>query len=245
MAVAERLEFEQERVGIVLGKGFRLVPQFKPANAAAMNETLAASETLLDGDPLAPLTWMQRMARVRPGSARLNDVFTLAQCVTVDAATFLRVAQLPARSGARWMALPLSANGKPPEATLSLVLSVPQGFGASLPAVVSGLMIDEWVEVVPSRMEQTAIAFHFDAPASRPPQAVLLAVPPGDREAWDIEALETIVQETLELARLRMVEPANLDDEVSHFLPALYFGLNLAGETVSTDFKRAAVAVDG
>ena len=41
--------------------------------------------------------------------------------------------------------------------------------------------------------------------------------------------------ETLDLAKLRAVEPPALD-KLSHYLPALYFGLNADNAAVSTDF---------
>jgi hypothetical protein len=186
------------------------------------------------------MTWLHRMSRVRPGAARLNDALTLSQCATPAVVPDVRVAQLPYKPGARWAALPL--NGTQPDAALSLVFQVPPGFAGTLSPNSAGLMVDEWVEVLPGRREHTGIAFQFDAPASRPPQAILLATPPGDRPTWDIEALESIVLETFELAKLRMVEPASLDNEVSHFLPATFFGLNIAGDTVSTDFRRATAA---
>jgi hypothetical protein len=56
-----------------------------------------------------------------------------------------------------------------------------------------------------------------------------------------LEDLESTLLETQQLARLRAADPQALAEipEVSHFVPALYFGLNLSGDTVSTDFRRA------
>lgn len=95
---------------------------------------------------------------------------------------------------------------------------------------------------MPNTSETTAVAFHFDEPGARAPQAILLAVPPDDREVWDLATLEAILLETLELAKLRAVDPDALAgvEEVGHFLPALYSAINLKGDTVSTDFTRAA-----
>ena len=237
---ADRLELENARVAIVLGKTFRVVPRFAPRNAAELNPTLAAADALLGGDRLAPLTWIQRMARVRSGVARLSDVLIYSQSINPGVEPDLRVLQLPHEAIDRWAALPLVAGQQLSRATLSVVLQVPHGFPQSLPPDITGLMIDEWVEVTPNASEQSGLAFHFDAPGSRPPQAILLAVPPDKQPDWNIETLETIVVETLELAKLRMVASADLDDQVSQFLPALFFGLNLEKDTVSTDFRRAA-----
>jgi hypothetical protein len=49
--------------------------------------------------------------------------------------------------------------------------------------------------------------------------------------------LQQVLLETLDLARIRAVDLDALD-EVGHYLPALYFAFNTAGETVSTDFTR-------
>jgi hypothetical protein len=109
---------------------------------------------------------------------------------------------------------------------------------------LAGLVVDEWSEVIPHHREHTGLAFHYDAPNARPPQAVLLAVPPTEYQpTWDLETLEATVLEALDLARLRAVDPEALAGVpgVDHFLPALCFALNLSGDTISTDFTRAAV----
>jgi hypothetical protein len=240
LSPSERLEFEHARVAVVLGKTFRVVPRFRIRNVAELNPSLEAASDLLGGDPLAPLTWIQRTARVRDGLARLNEVVTYSQSINPGLEPDFRAVQLPYIPGDRWAALPFGAGGKPAAAALSVVLQVPSGFPRSLPPELAGLVIDEWVEVTPAATEQTGVAFHCDAPGSRPPQAILLAVPPDQQTTWDIETLEAIVTETLELAKLRMVTSADLDDQISQFLPALFFALNLEKDTVSTDFRQAA-----
>jgi hypothetical protein len=91
------------------------------------------------------------------------------------------------------------------------------------------LLIDEWVESVPSPEETTGVTFHYDGPNSAPPQAMLLAVSADQRSVWDLNSLEAIVQETTELMRLRAIAPESraetiwVDDE----LPA---GASLSGQ---------------
>ena len=52
---------------------------------------------------------------------------------------------------------------------------------------------------------------------------------------WTVWSLQQVLLETLDLARIRCVDSDALD-EVGHYLPALYFALNISNETVSTDF---------
>jgi hypothetical protein len=56
-----------------------------------------------------------------------------------------------------------------------------------------------------------------------------------------VESLEQTLLETLELARLRALDPQALGEDIllQRVLPALYISTNVAGETLSTDFRRA------
>jgi hypothetical protein len=83
------------------------------------------------------------------------------------------------------------------------------------------MLLDEWSEVIPNREETTGITFHYDRPNSEPPQALLLAFSPALRGAWQWKDLVDTLQETLDEARLRAVEPAHVDETVyARFLPA-------------------------
>ena len=67
-------------------------------------------------------------------------------------------------------------------------------------------MVDEWTEVIPDRTQLTGVSFHVDQPAARAPQAILLAVAPNEAHVWSLATLEATVLETLDLARLRLVD---------------------------------------
>jgi hypothetical protein len=101
--------------------------------------------------------------------------------------------------------------------------------------VITGLLVDEWVEVVPGTRETTALAFQFDAPDSCAPQTVLIAVPPVPGQDWTAETLRRVLMETLDLAKLRAVDTASLGAPAQH-LPGLYFAFNTEDHAVSTDF---------
>jgi len=85
-----------------------------------------------------------------------------------------------------------------------------------------GLLLDEWVEVVPADQADTGLAFHFDRPNSEAPQAILLVTPPAHTGAWQWQDLVDTLHETLDLARLRAVEPTQLaQTPFAALLPAL------------------------
>ncbi|MEU8359910.1 hypothetical protein AB0C27_28240 [Nonomuraea sp. NPDC048882] len=100
----------------------------------------------------------------------------------------------------------------------------------------SGLLLDEWTEVIPAEKETTAMAVHYDNPDSEPPQAMLLVTPPAKTGTWNGDDLITAVGETLDLAKTRAVEPGHLDNTAyAHLLPATVMSATRQPITISTD----------
>ena len=98
--------------------------------------------------------------------------------------------------------------GSDPPSKLSLVIHT---IGTINPTLfTTGLLVDEWVEVVPNTRETTALAFQFDMPDACAPQSVLIAVPPVPGQDWSAEILRRVLMETLDLAKLRAVDTASL-----------------------------------
>jgi hypothetical protein len=231
-------DHDVERIGTVLGKGFVVLPRFTAGNPGELAQAVAASDAVQGGDPGEAVRWLRRMTRVRPRVALMGDAFLYVDALGGTDALDLTVAQLPFQAGDRWIGLPID-EADPPEANrVSLVASLPAGFDASSP--VAGLLVDEWVETLPSPVETTGLAFHFDQPDARAPNAVLIAVPPDGRRPWDLAMLERILLETVDLAKMRAVDTEALAG-LGQFLPALFFTFNTDNRTVSTDFTRVAV----
>jgi hypothetical protein len=228
------------RLKTVFGEAFAALPVLTADTT--LRQAFSADSELQAGDPLAAVTWLQRMARVRERGARLNDALNYAEATGGDARLTLAVAQLPHTPGEGWIALPTPTGSSPLPGRVSLVAHCPDGLPAGGP--VAGLLVDEWVEVLPGEEETTGLAFHFDAPGTQPPQVALLVVPPDESRPWDLEDLAAAVLDTLELARLRGVDPDALAAVAgpSDLLPAVYLARNPAGDTVSTDFTRAALS---
>lgn len=217
----------------VFGSAFVVCPVFRPQNAADLATTWSRSVELQGGNPMAAVTWFHRTSRVREGMSRLEDAFRYAEALGTGAELNLTIGQLPVRDADRWVGLPL-ADGKPlAPGTLSLVAQVSQSFDAAQP--LAGLLLDEWVETVPNTSETTAIAFQYNQPDATPPHAILIAVPPVPDQPWTADTLHKVLMETMDLAKMRMVDPSLLS-ELQHFLPAMYFASNAAQDTVSIDW---------
>jgi hypothetical protein len=217
-----RVRHHVARIRTLVGEHFPVLPCFSVTNgprAAELTASSAARATLVAGDDFAPSMWLDRMALVRPGVDRLARVRSAAEVVRSDvSARDLVVAQLPHAAGERWVALPFAS--MVPQAELAIVAS--WSGTVSFTAPLAGLFSDGWHETVPNAEETTGVAFHFDAPGARPPQAILLAVPPAaDNPAWSVDAILDTVAEAHELARIRAVGPRQLE-WLGTMLPAIY-----------------------
>jgi hypothetical protein len=147
----------------------------------------------------------------------------------------LKVAQLPFDAADRWVGLPAEGGKNVQAGKLSLVVQSTGTLNVEQP--LCGLLADEWVEVVPSATETTALAFQFNPPDACAPQSVLLAVPPVLDQAWTVASLHRVLVETLDLAKLRAVDAEALW-EIAHYLPATCLAFNANNEVASTDFTE-------
>lgn len=213
----------------VFGEDFRVLPSFTPNNGKDLNQTFARSTAWQGGDPLASITWFQRIARVREGAARLDAAMLYAEALNGPFLNF-QIGQLPYDETEQWVALdppPGLALDNPPDGNrLSLACVTTGAIDYTKP--VAGLMVDEWVEVIPKSEEVTGVAFHCNAPQSRAPHALLLAVAPEGLAKWDSATLERTLCETLELAKLRAVDLTALGG-LGQYLPAMYFKHDSSG----------------
>jgi hypothetical protein len=81
--------------------------------------SIADRAGLCGGDDLAPLSWLQRMALVRPGVGALSRVLLGSEMLqSALAPSSVLVAQLPPAAGEKWLALPYGASV--PEGELSI-----------------------------------------------------------------------------------------------------------------------------
>ena len=175
LAKADAATDSAERLRHLFGNDFVALPRFRPPNATEIQRALAASTAVQDGDPLAVVTFHQRMARVREGIARLDDALQYAEALGNGDALTLQVAQLPQRDGDRWVGLPAKPNTPIPPGRLSLIVHMPEAIDFTQP--IAGLLIDEWVEVVPNATETTGVVFQYNQPDSVAPQAILVVRP--------------------------------------------------------------------
>lgn len=253
----------QEGIGIaidtiktVFGKHFPVLTVFTLGPyAPAVAASLADRAALVGADPFAVAGWLPKLARVREGADRLDAVVTAHEALHEDSvADTLAVWQLPHVAGKPWAARPeawvlppLGPEGKVPSirdlvpqiAVVAAGADALAGLGADTP--LAGLQIDEWQETIPDRIQTTGVAFHYDAPGARPPQSVLLAVPPSlAMEHWTFDAVLATVHEAFDLAQLRCVRPKDLVNGLGAILPGSFLPQNFGADVPSVELWQMA-----
>jgi hypothetical protein len=88
----------------------------------------------------------------------------------------------------------------------TVVAWMADGATVAASSVLSGLVLDDWTEIVPHPVAATSLVYQADAPAARAPQAVLLGLAPSVDAGWDVDTLVDVVIEAVEQAKLRTVD---------------------------------------
>jgi hypothetical protein len=226
LAAAAIASTPRERLhALFAGDVHGLVATMPRAPASLTTTTSPPPASLLDGDLLAPLAWLDAMGRTRPAVARLAEILQRIDIAGGASPSQLRVAQTPWVDGDRWIATSFGDQQPRPGGRLSVIIHAPAGFDPT--EAVGGLLVDAWVESVPFGERDTAMALRYNSPNTRPPQTILLAVNPDPSQAWTAATLETILRETLESARTRMLPPASVSR--SGHLPLVLLGQRESG----------------
>lgn len=195
----------------VFGGAVNVLPLFTPHNAPELAQSLASQNDLLkDAPPLAADTWLHSLTRVRQRIARLEELRLFAGMFdTAGNAFSLTVMQTPHTPGSRWLALPLEKVPLERGSVRSLAMMLPPGYQPA--DAQCGLLLDDWVEIIPGTDETTGIAVHFDQPNAEAPQTLLLALAPHLGGEWRWDDLVATVLETFDMARERAVDTDQID----------------------------------
>jgi hypothetical protein len=190
----------------LFGPAFGIVPMFR-LHADQANEIAQAMATPPPADALALEEWTHSAARVRPRLAELTWAMAATRWVE-RAIADPSLLQLPYRPGTPWVGGKVGTDQARGE-WLSLVVL---DSAALAKPVRAALMIDDWTETVPTNRETTGVSFNFNRPNAVAPHAILAAVAPVLRGNWEWADLVGAVNEALDLAKVRAVEPDQLLD---------------------------------
>jgi hypothetical protein len=201
--------------------------------AAVAVAGLAAGDVFVAAAPDLAADWLDDVAGVRASTGHLVAAIQGCDALTVGAGLTdgWRIID-PSGHQAAWTATldatALAALG--PAATI--VLRAAAGAKLAAGGYVAGLMVDEWVEVVPQETAATSVAYQADAPVARAPQAILLGVAPDVTAGWNADIVLDLALEALSLAGLRTVD-VETGAWLGRMLPAILLPDGDASEVIA------------
>lgn len=223
----------------VMGRGFNFIPVFDLQNPDEMNNTVNRDmgDFLSDaGSDFPAEDWLQGLSKVRPKMRGLEMTTLLAENFE-RAEPELSTLQLPYIDGDKWLGMDIPSDYafETDKLVVSTVFTTP--FDSTLQQ--AGIVLDDWTEVIPTPNESTGLTFHFDGPNTEAPNTLILAVAPQMDGNWQWEDIVDTLHETLDLAKVRAVEPEQIDDsDYAHFLPPILMAVTRFRTTISTNLLR-------
>jgi hypothetical protein len=259
----EVIELAGQAITAIFGQGFLALPILQAPAPGDIDQWAGALGPAgvrpRPGADIRP--WLARAGTIRPATSTYGETLLVREAMSLR--PVLRALQYPVSAFPTWAGLPF-ADGRPPQTPLtSVVAEVVGGADSTSEALLNGplagVILDEWIEVVPRRIERldpdnpdapgemadvttTGLALNANAPGARPPQAILLALSPDGKD-WTGERLVHALEEALTLAKMRTITLQNLPCAGLQ-LPALYFrDWSLQGEP-TIDWSTVARTYD-
>ncbi|MEM9929485.1 MAG: hypothetical protein AAF840_06685, partial [Bacteroidota bacterium] len=199
---------------LLFGRNAIILPHFQPKNKADIKTQtslpLKDNLTRHRTDPHLLNDWMQELSDVRKDIYHLDMSCMLVENFGQEFPTWAPV-QFPFQANDYWLGTEFPESFAPAGDYLSLVL-FNQEILTDSSSVKVGLIVDEWTEIIPNKSETTGLAFHYDQPDAQAPQTMLLAVNPTVDPKWNWSSLVYTLNETLDMAKIRAVEPDHLEN---------------------------------
>jgi hypothetical protein len=245
---ADAAKLLEEAAKVLLGADFRIFPEFRLSTFKA-DEFENALSTSRSGEPFDHLihpsdpnmlpdefpvdTWLYGIARVRDKVHSWEQVMMFGGSLGQSEPS-LDAMQLPFIPGDRWLGLEFPPTQKLDQDHLLYTAHFAVEFDKTKRQC--GLLLDEWTETIPMRELETGIAFHHDRPDCEAPQTMLLVTPSQFRGSWQWQDLVDALNETLDLAKLRAIEPRRIDQSAyAPFLPATIMASQVSQLTIAAN----------
>lgn len=245
---SDKLTAMETAAKILLGEEFKVIPEFvltaeqgsEFENAWNYTQTGAPLDYLTNPPDITkdaldfPVdTWMYGVARVREKLKAWEDTMMYAGSFG-NAEPELTALQFPFVPGEKWIGLEFPAEQILDSDRLLYTAHFASSFNKSV--AQCGLLLDEWTEMIPQATVDTGVTFHHDRPNNEAPQAMLLVTPSEFRGSWQWEDLVGALNETLDFAKRRAVEPSQVDNSAyGPYLPATVIATQAAQLTIALE----------
>jgi hypothetical protein len=201
------------RLHLLVGQTYPVAPRFGAANGDVLDASFARARL---GSREAATEWLAAVGRVDPGARHLRVAIDMLEAVADQTLFDFGLGQLPDHPNEGWAAITRPSADQRGRLCLLTTGATPRFAGG----LVAGLVLGAWSEPVLRGRQTAGVTFHFDAPSSRPPQALLLCTA-DPATGFDFDLVRDMIKQTLDLSRLRMVGSETLQD-LGQLLPMVY-----------------------
>ncbi|MEQ8706055.1 MAG: hypothetical protein RIC19_19145 [Phaeodactylibacter sp.] len=193
---------------LLFGRFYRIYPDFRLPDPEVLQQSMNDPELKASADGFAIERWLQTQAPLRPQT----DIYYRCNMLTDlfggtkegDGFALLQLPLLEGKPGP-WVGWEYG-DFVPHGDTMAMALELQKDFSFSN-GTFSGLLVDDWQELVPDPEVNAGIALQYDQPDTEAPNAVLLAMTPRAGAAWDWPTLQGAVLDNLHLSKIRAVDP--------------------------------------
>lgn len=249
-ALAKEIEMDDEdsilsaytkAIQALLSADFKVIPQFclKPLLDIDLNAQSAQLNKLFTYSNASPMdieSWTGEVSRVREPVSQIQNVRVFSDFLGVEQGE-TAILQFPfnPEKDKEWLGREVSSE-ELVEDKDSIVLFERKNFSPNKVKPNAGLIIDQWMELIPYEQQRGGVVFNFDQPNAEAPQVILLAVPSkitmrkrkdGSFEAknWTLNELILTLIDTRIMAENRAVEPDHLyaETELAKIIPLLKY----------------------
>lgn len=204
-----------------------------------INNLSTLKDDHLDNDLLTE-QWLASISKIKENAKNYELVSILASNVDFmyNHDRCILPLQIPYASDGteRWLGTSVKEQSSLKEGRISFGASVPNNHNLS--GDQAGIMIDEWVDVVPLKEHNTGISFHYDQPNSKAPQCLILGLTPQITGRWRWDDLIDMLNETLDLAKKRGVDYEQISSTAIGQLPGMITPFTAGGNAIGLTAKH-------
>lgn len=223
----------------LLDPNYVVLPLFelRPEEYGELEEMIVGNSTLTYDHPDNPLLtqeWVSSIAKVKKNAGHYELLSILANAVDPSNSTLRSIVplQLPYEGDGleRWLGASVSSQESLREGRIVM--------GASLPAQHSiigyqaGIMVEEWMDVIPLKEQTTGISFHYDQPNAKAPQCLILGLTPQITGNWQWDDIVDMMVQTFDLAKKRGLGYEAIAETPIGQLPGLTIPVAPGGNTI-------------
>lgn len=229
----------------IFDSNFVVLPLFevRQQEQAYLSGMLNRSSTLKNdhlANDLLTEQWVSSIARVKRNVEHCELVTILASTIhsKYDSQREILPLQVPYASDGteRWLGASVQSEDSLKEGRIAIGASVPNGHQITGNQV--GILVDEWIDVVPFKEQTTGISFHHNQPNAKAPQCLILGLTPQIRGNWRWDDLIEMLNETLDLAKKRGVDYEEISATAVGQLPGMIMPFTASGNTIGLAEKH-------